>query len=362
LGLGFEHGGIAMTFKALLPALEAAGYEVKILAAYADEVANYDIPPAMVVGAAFPHRVRNRFVSRLFRVFHWLTGWRLYFALAKKIPHDAFIVYGASLAPEWVRYSKRPTWGILHSIPHMRLDTPLASVMRRQLRQFSREYAGVFAATPPMCEAWRTVGISSEVLVMPDPFLRFDGPHTERPLPTSELRIRVVCVGRLSWEKGQDMLIKALPEVPCVDVAFVGDGDWQRYLESLAVELGVRERVSFVGWRDDPMIEIDKANLLVNCSRTEAGSLSIREALFSGVPVLATDCPGNRWSLADGRWGRIVPMSGDGIAEGLRHVCEDFSWCLPNNGFGEIRAAMEKSQRQTLDFVCSFDWTKSQGK
>jgi len=41
-----------MTFGALLPAPKAAGYEVSVLAAYADEAANCDIPPGMVVGAA----------------------------------------------------------------------------------------------------------------------------------------------------------------------------------------------------------------------------------------------------------------------------------------------------------------------
>jgi len=70
----------------------------------------------------------------------------------------------------------------------------------------------------------------------------------------------------------------------------------------------------------------------------------------------------NRWSLSDGRWGRLVPMSAEGIAEGLRRACEDFSWCLPDNGFGEIRAALEESQNRTLDIARNFVWTQDRRK
>ena len=154
------------------------------------------------------------------------------------------------------------------------------------------------------------------------------------------------------------MLIRALAFVPNARVTFVGDGSWQGDLERMADSCSVCERITFAGWHENPLTIISHADLLVNCSRTEAGSLAIREAFMCGVAVLVTDCPGNRWSVANGAWGRIVPCTIEALAEGLRHVCDNPSWCLPTCGFDAIMESLAEDQRQTLEFVSTFDWTK----
>ena len=165
-----------------------------------------------------------------------------------------------------------------------------------------------------------------------------------------------VCVGRLSHEKGQDRLLDALARVPGVRLSLVGDGPDRDSLVRRAETLGISARVEFAGWQKDVAPFLSNAGLVVNSSRSEALGLSTIEALLSGAPVLATDIPGNRESLSNGRYGRLVPDSVEGLASGLAAFAADPHVCDPDVGFAVVREELRAISLASTERLGSIDW------
>jgi glycosyltransferase involved in cell wall biosynthesis len=116
----------------------------------------------------------------------------------------------------------------------------------------------------------------------------------------------VVCVGRLSRQKGQDVLLDAWPSVlervPAAELVLVGDGPEEDRLRSCAGP-GVR----FAGRRDDVASWLAAADVVAVPSRWEGMSIAMLEAMARGRSIVATDVPGAREALgADA--GAIVPV------------------------------------------------------
>jgi glycosyltransferase involved in cell wall biosynthesis len=127
----------------------------------------------------------------------------------------------------------------------------------------------------------------------------------------------VVCVARLSAEKGQRTLLRAMtllaPERRW-RLAIVGDGPDRDILKAFAAENGLSERVVFTGQVEDPFLWMRRARVVVCSSLYEGLGNAIIEALACGTPVVCTDCPhGPRDILKDGRYGNLIPV-GDAAA------------------------------------------------
>jgi phosphatidylinositol alpha-1,6-mannosyltransferase len=199
--------------------------------------------------------------------------------------------------------------------------------------------------------------------------LMHPGVDTQRYVPARpdpEVRMRlgwagrrvVLTAGRLQRRKGQDNLIRALPEirglVPEALYAIVGDGEERGALEALAREVGVQDAVLFMG-------EVDDATLLLCYQQCELFALPNREvdgdfegfgivlieAQACGKAVVAgasggtaeTMCPGVTGVLVDARSpGEIAAAVGDLLADpdrlarmgdaGRAWVVENFDWTV----------------------------------
>ena len=140
---------------------------------------------------------------------------------------------------------------------------------------------------------------------------------------TSE--IRFVSVGRLSREKGVDVLIRALHSVSgdwrC-DI--YGNGPESEALTKLVASGGLEDRVSLRGHTDDSGSAIAAADWLVLPSRSEGFGVVLVEAMARGVPVVASDCPhGPREILNDGEFGVLVrPNDIAALAAALQGVVD----------------------------------------
>ncbi|MFF5141936.1 glycosyltransferase [Streptomyces sp. NPDC013157] len=139
----------------------------------------------------------------------------------------------------------------------------------------------------------------------------------------------VVCVGRLCRQKGQDVLLRAWPEVlrrvPDARLALVGDGpdrDALRRLAAASVSAASATAsgaapVEFVGPVADVRPWYRAADLVVLPSRWEGMALSPLEALACGRPVLVTDVDGARESLPPGQAAHcLVPPGRPGALAG----------------------------------------------
>ncbi|MGY5058863.1 glycosyltransferase [Streptomyces sp. 900105755] len=134
----------------------------------------------------------------------------------------------------------------------------------------------------------------------------------------------VVCVGRLCRQKGQDVLLRAWPEVlrrvPDARLALVGDGPDRDALRRLAASVAAPVRadsVEFVGPVADVRPWYRAADLVVLPSRWEGMALAPLEALACGRPVLVTDVDGARESLPPGHAAHcLVPPGRPGALAG----------------------------------------------
>ena len=115
-----------------------------------------------------------------------------------------------------------------------------------------------------------------------------------------------VCVGRLSRQKGQDLLLRAwrvvLTSVPAAHLALVGDGPDRGALQESAPRA-----VTLVGKRDDVARWLAAADLVVVPSRWEGLSLGLLEALARGRSIVTTDVAGAREAVGD-EAGAVVPV------------------------------------------------------
>ena len=122
----------------------------------------------------------------------------------------------------------------------------------------------------------------------------------------------VVTCGRLVRQKNIGLLIKALVLSRDRSIEWslyiLGDGPEETALKQLAVKLGVDGAVKFLGFQKNPYSYMARADLFVLPSLWEGFGHVLVEAMASGTPVLATDCPhGPREILGDGRYGWLVP-------------------------------------------------------
>lgn len=132
-------------------------------------------------------------------------------------------------------------------------------------------------------------------------------------------------VGRLCDVKGQRELIAALPRLACTDVTLLlagedieAGGAYRSALERQARQLGVADRVRFLGRRDDVPALLAASDALVLPSSVEGLPLVVLEAMAAGRPVVATAVGGTPEAVVDGETGLLVPPGDvDALAEAV---------------------------------------------
>lgn len=171
--------------------------------------------------------------------------------------------------------------------------------------------------------------------------------HRDFDLPPEKPAI--IAAGRLSPEKGHDVLLKALYiaknrgfDFYCV---IFGDGPRLEQLKKASDDLQIQDRVKFAGFAEDWKKYLGEDVLLVNPSRSEVMPNVVLEGLAYGSPVIATDVGGVGELIIDNYSGYLVLRNDPAaIAEkimyhlghkqqaqqlidsGLRHVKENFSF------------------------------------
>ena len=135
------------------------------------------------------------------------------------------------------------------------------------------------------------------------------------------------CVGRLAEQKGQDILIEALAELVKgkrhLRLLLAGDGETLAELKGLAMRLGVKREVLFLGQRADISRILCACDIYAAPSRWEGLSLALGEAMLSGKPCVATNIPGHADILQDGVTGVAVPpQDAAALARGIARMLE----------------------------------------
>jgi glycosyltransferase involved in cell wall biosynthesis len=144
------------------------------------------------------------------------------------------------------------------------------------------------------------------------------------PLPRRGSGPVIGAVGRLAPEKGYDLAIRALRDVPDATLVLVGDGSERERLGALAADLGVANRVELAGWSEEPRRYLPGFDAFVLPSRQEGFPLAVVEAMLASVPVVAADVGSVGEAVLDGETGYLVPVEDPAaLAERLRHLLSD---------------------------------------
>lgn len=135
----------------------------------------------------------------------------------------------------------------------------------------------------------------------------------------------VVSVGRLGLrQKRYDRLLRAYKESGIAQkLVFVGDGELEN-AQALTTELGLDDRVIFLGQKENPYPYIHHADLLVLVSDYEGFGRVIAESLICGTPVVSTDCPSGPRDILTGELATcLVPKDDEqALARKMREVLD----------------------------------------
>jgi L-malate glycosyltransferase len=198
------------------------------------------------------------------------------------------------------------------------------------------------------------VGINPRKLVvianaMPDAAFA----ETAPVLPAMSGGMRVVMIARMNDPaKRHDVFLKAAarlaPKHPQVEFVLVGDGPLRTGLEQMTANLGLGNRVVFLGDRRDVPAILAGADISILTSMSESLSNSIMESMAAGVPVVACRVGGNEELIREGENGFLVAAGNDeDLAERVERLVNRAEL---RRSFGA--AAKKDAQNFTVGKIC----------
>jgi glycosyltransferase involved in cell wall biosynthesis len=120
----------------------------------------------------------------------------------------------------------------------------------------------------------------------------------------------IVSIGRLSTEKGYDILIRACASLKDrgidVRLILIGEGDQKRILNALVKKVGIQRRIHFLGYIPNAYHCLPCFDAFVISSLTEGLPISLLEAMQAGIPIVSTAVGSIPEVLGYGRYGRLV--------------------------------------------------------
>lgn len=208
---------------------------------------------------------------------------------------------------------------------------PIERYVDRKLATYSDRLVGNSNA---VVEFYKNLGVPADRLEM-----IYSGIADEPPPAVDPAAVRVeiglphdaklaLFVGRLAPQKRVGDLLKTLDLLQHVQAdlrtAIVGDGPMRRTLEKKAVQFDLKDKVRFLGHRDDVPRLMAAADVVVLPSEYEGLPNVVLEAMIQGKPVVATAAPGTTEVVVDGVTGALAPIGNlPLLARGIRDIVRD---------------------------------------
>ncbi|MGW4047935.1 glycosyltransferase [Streptomyces sp. NPDC004721] len=247
-------------------------------------------------GRPRPRRLLGRFDPAVRRhETHMRTAASRLSSLFQDARPGAMIIVAQVWAMEWVALADTAGHRVI-GMTHESFETSRKSSRFARVKRYFKDVDRLLALTREDADHWGVEGMNN-VGFMPNPLSIV--PDT--PSPRTEKV--VVNVGRLSHEKGVDMLLdawaEAAPKQPGWTLRIYGRGEAEAQLKRQRAELGLEDSVDFAGQTDDVPGALRGSSVFVQSSRGEGFPLVLLEAMATGVPCVAFDCaPGVREIVA----------------------------------------------------------------
>ncbi|MEY4417964.1 MAG: hypothetical protein RIQ88_402 [Actinomycetota bacterium] len=171
------------------------------------------------------------------------------------------------------------------------LDRKVKKILWRDTGVVLAKYDHVTTPTRRAAELLESAAKIKDVLAIS---CGIDASKFANPTPTTNKPFRVLFLGRLDWEKHIHNLLKAmakLPEEIDFEVEIAGDGSQRKYLQDLANQLKIADRVKFLGHITEEELPraYERATVFAMPSIAELQSIATMEAMASGRPVIAAN-------------------------------------------------------------------------
>jgi glycosyltransferase involved in cell wall biosynthesis len=139
--------------------------------------------------------------------------------------------------------------------------------------------------------------------------------------------VKIVSVGRLCYQKGFDMALKACKALVKdgyeVRWYIIGEGEERERLEKMIEYNNLEDKFSLLGIRENPYPYIRKADIYVQSSRFEGKAIAIDEAKILHKPIIATNFSTVRDQIIDEVNGLVVDMNAKSLYEGIKRLIND---------------------------------------
>ena len=332
-------GGVEKSLISLLRAIPADKYELHLALIYPGGPLDCQIPPSVKIHVIDPYRdvadfvsspfkttladiARGRVLKSVSRLWSYaLTSLRgSYNYLCKRsleryrpdwleTVYDLAVDYGGpSEMLDWfvtrhVKAKRRALW--------IHFDLNLTFNRRKSAMQTWGEYNRIFCVSENcrevvdrrypsfagLTDTFFNIVNSREVIensLLHSPFT-----------PSPEGVVDIVTVARLSFQKGIDIALRAIPILRSKGIRlmwhFMGSGDQAREYEKLAESLDVKDCVRFYGAVENPYPAMRAADVYVQPSRCEGYGITIAEAKLFGAPIVTSDSVGAAEQLGNGQ-------------------------------------------------------------
>jgi glycosyltransferase involved in cell wall biosynthesis len=190
------------------------------------------------------------------------------------------------------------------------------------------------------------------------PFTRFDcppNPALRAELSQGRAHTIVVTVARLDWQKGHSYLFEAIRQIRDAIFVLAGSGPEREALATQASELGIQERVIFLGARNDIPELLASCDLFVLPSIYEGLPLSVLEAMAAGKAVVATAVGGTPEAVLDGKTGLLVqPGDPVALAKAIQEILSDPLLSREMGAAGKARVQQEFSSATMVQHITHF--------
>lgn len=151
-----------------------------------------------------------------------------------------------------------------------------------------------------------------------------DGASLRRELAIPEDHMLLLGLGRLHKVKAHDILIEAMSRVESTSLLLAGEGPLRAQLQAQVEQLGLTNRVHFLGWRRDVARLFAACEISVFPSRYEPNGTVVMESWAHGKPLIASRAKGPEWLVDDGENGLLFDIdSVDQLVDRIRLLQSD---------------------------------------
>lgn len=210
---------------------------------------------------------------------------------------------------------------------HVNNNSGMASLLKNVvLTWFARKYRHIFWVSDSAYDEFQFKSIISRKSSVLYNVIDMKSLSEKANSDVSEYAYNIVYVGRLSYQKNPERLMKVLHSViqkkSDVKVAIVGNGEYEQFVVDYIRNNNLNKNIDYLGYSNNPLKIIKSSNVLVMTSRFEGTPMVALEAQCLGVPIVSTPVDGMKKVVQNGENGYLTD-SDDEIADHLIEIVAD---------------------------------------